>query len=146
VSVASFVARDLRSGLGLWHLGRDVYNSLFWLVLFETLAVLGAVVSRGEPGGGDLLPVRVRAVIVVGLALLGRALCDVRTVLLWVAFGTALVGLIVMEARWGALRSESRSLDHPPTGAAPLTWGRALVAVLTLAFFVLLFMPAPFVF
>lgn len=147
VSVASFVARDLRAGLGLWHLGRDVYNSLFWLVLFETLAILGAVVSRGGPeGGADLLPVRVRIVPLVGLALVGHALCDHRTVLLWIAFATALVGLIGMEARWGALRSDSRSLDHPPTGTASLPLGRALVAVVTLAFFALLFMPAPFVF
>ncbi|MFW6051608.1 MAG: site-2 protease family protein [Myxococcota bacterium] len=33
--------------------------------------------------------------------------------------------------------------EHPPTGAEPLTPGRRTTAVLTLALFVLLFMPAP---
>src|SRR4029077_8602604 len=31
VSVASFVARDVRAGLGVWHLGHHVNDSLFWL-------------------------------------------------------------------------------------------------------------------
>ena len=48
-----------------------------------------------------------------------------------------------MEARWGALRSESAVVDHPRTGAEPLDRTRAAIAVVTLAFFVLLFMPAP---
>ena len=47
-----------------------------------------------------------------------------------------------MEARFGVLRAHSL-LDHPPTGAEPLRRGRATVAVITLAFFVLLFMPTP---
>jgi hypothetical protein len=33
--------------------------------------------------------------------------------------------------------------DHPPTNAEPLGRGRALVAIVTLVFFALLFMPAP---
>jgi hypothetical protein len=49
-----------------------------------------------------------------------------------------------MEARAGALRADSTLLDHPATSAQPLSLGRAAVAVLTLAFFALLFMPAPF--
>jgi hypothetical protein len=34
-------------------------------------------------------------------------------------------------------------LDHPPTSPEPLRTGRAIVAIVTLAFFVALFMPAP---
>jgi hypothetical protein len=48
-----------------------------------------------------------------------------------------------MEVRAGVLRGDTALLDHPPTGAQPLGWGRAVVAVLTLAFFALLFMPTP---
>jgi hypothetical protein len=49
----------------------------------------------------------------------------------------------VMEVRWGALRAESVLLDHPSTSPEPLRTGRAIVAIVTLAFFVALFMPAP---
>jgi len=45
--------------------------------------------------------------------------------------------------RGGSLRASSRLLDHPATGAEPLRWGRAAIAVVTLAFFALLFMPTP---
>jgi len=41
------------------------------------------------------------------------------------------------------VRADSRLLDHPPTGAQPLSPSRVIVAVVTLVFFVLLFMPAP---
>jgi hypothetical protein len=51
-----------------------------------------------------------------------------------------------MEIRGGALRPSSTLLDHPPTGPEPLRRGRIAVAVVTLAFFVLLFMPAPITF
>jgi hypothetical protein len=47
-----------------------------------------------------------------------------------------------MEARWGVLRPNTL-LDHPVTGPEPLRWGRKAVAVLTLVFFALLFMPTP---
>ena len=42
-----------------------------------------------------------------------------------------------------ALRADSPLLNHPPTGAERLSPGRAAVAIVTLAFFVLLFMPTP---
>ena len=54
--------------------------------------------------------------------------------------------LIAMEVRWGALRQASTLLDHPPTGAQPLTAGRTAVAIFTLVLFLLLFMPTPFAF
>jgi len=51
--------------------------------------------------------------------------------------------LVAMEVRSGALRASSNLLDHPATGAEPLRFGRAAVAVVTLTLFALLFMPTP---
>jgi len=140
VSVASFVARDLQAGFGLWRVGRHVNNSLFWFVWFEVLAILGTFSSRGSQ---DRLGIRTRAFATFGLALLAGALHDRSSPLPWVAWFVGLAVLLVMEVRWGSLRSESTLLDHPPTGAEPLGTGRAIVAIVTLAFFLALFMPAP---
>ncbi|HEX8789988.1 MAG TPA: site-2 protease family protein [Polyangiaceae bacterium] len=140
VSVVSFVARDVRSGIGLWHLGRHVQNSLFWLVWFEVLPILG---SFSTGGGPDRLGVRTRAFAILGLALLAGFFHDRTSILLWVAWFAGLAVLLVMEARWGALRNDSTLLDHPATGAEPLRAGRVAVAIITLAFFALLFMPTP---
>ncbi len=145
VSLASFVARDLRAGVGLWHFGRHVDNSLFWLVWFEVLAVLGSfsTPTRGEGVTADRLGVRTRAVAALGLALMAGVGRDQTSPVFWVAWFAGLAVLLVMEARVGALRGMSVLLDHPPTGAQRLGVGRTIVALLTLAFFVLLFMPTP---
>jgi membrane-associated protease RseP (regulator of RpoE activity) len=142
VSVASFVVRDLRAGLGAYHLGRHVGNSIFWLVWFEVLGVLGTL-SAPARRQSDRLGVRTRAVATVGLALVAGALHDRTSPLLWGAWFVGLGVLIAMEVRWGSLRRESTLLDHPPTGAQPLGIGRSIVAVVTLVLFVLLFMPTP---
>jgi Zn-dependent protease len=142
VSLSSFVARDLRAGMGLWHLGRHVNNSLFWLVWFEVLAVLGTLSSRRDTST-DGLGIRTRAFATIGLALLAGFFHDTASVAVWGAWFAGLMVLISMEARWGALRSSSTLLDHPATGAEPLRAGRAVVAAATLALFVLLFMPTP---
>jgi hypothetical protein len=63
--------------------------------------------------------------------------------LLWGAWFAGLGVLLAMEVRWGSLRSSSHLLDHPPTGEQPLSLVRAAIAVVTLAFFALLFMPTP---
>jgi membrane-associated protease RseP (regulator of RpoE activity) len=147
VSVASFVARDLRAGFGLWHLGRHVENSLFWLVWFEVLAILGTLttVRRAPTAPTDAaLSVRTRVFATVGLVLLASLLHDRASVGVWVAWFGGLFVLLTMEARWGVLRAKSTLLDHPVTGPAPLTIGRAIIATVTLAFFALLFMPTPF--
>lgn len=145
VGVAGFMARDLRAGLGPWRLGHHVGNSMFWLVWFEALAILGAVTSRSSPGAQvDRLAVRTRAFAIAGLLVVGSALHDRSSIVLWGAWFAALAVLVAMEALWGALREGSTLLDHPPTSAAPLSVGRAVVAAVTLAFFFLLFMPAPF--
>jgi membrane-associated protease RseP (regulator of RpoE activity) len=148
VSLASFVSRDLRTGLGLWHFGRHVNNSLFWLAWFEILAMLGSVSApaarRASPeSGDDRLGVRTRLFATASLALLAGTLRDETSVIDWVAWFTGLGVLVAMETRWGCLRSSSTLLDHPPTGAVPLNAGRTIIALITLAFFVLLFMPTP---
>jgi hypothetical protein len=62
---------------------------------------------------------------------------------LWSTWFVGLGVLLTMEVRWGALHPSSALLDHPPTGQQPLSWGRAALAVITLAIFALLFMPTP---
>jgi membrane-associated protease RseP (regulator of RpoE activity) len=141
VSVASFVARDVRAGFGLYHLGKHVANSQFWLLWFEVLAIIGTLSSREGP---DRIGIRPRAVATLGLGLLVGLFHDRTTPLLWVAWFAGLGVLVAMEVRWGALRRASTLLDHPPTGAQPLTMGRAAIAAFTLALFLLLFMPTPF--
>jgi membrane-associated protease RseP (regulator of RpoE activity) len=147
VSLASFVARDVRAGLGYWHLGRHVNSSLFWLMWFEILAVLGTLSgpsrASSPENGKPRLDSRTRLFAMVSLALLAWAFHDKTSPFLWGAWFAGLGVLIAMEARWGSLRSSSTLLDHPPTGAQPLSVGRAAIAILTLAFFALLFMPAP---
>jgi Zn-dependent protease len=147
VSLVSYVARDVRAGLGLHHLGQAVNNSLFWLVWFEVLAVLGTFSARAQGGAAaraarETLPLRTRALATIGLALLASFGREHSSVLLWIGWFGGLALLLAMEARFGVLRAHSL-LDHPPTGAAPLGRGRAILAVVTLAFFVLLFMPTP---
>lgn len=144
VSLASYVTRDLRAGLGLARIGTHVGNSLFWLVWFEILAVLGALSSRQKDGPPRAdLDVRTRLVTVlglVGLAELGRSYGGV---LVWVAWFIGLGVLLVMEARGGALRADASSLDHPPTGDGPPGAARVAVGVLALVMFALLFMVSP---
>jgi membrane-associated protease RseP (regulator of RpoE activity) len=140
VSVGSFVARDVSAGFGLWHLGKHIDNSLFWLVWFEVLSALGSLSSSG----GDRLGVRTRAVATLGLALIAGVLHDQTRLLLWVAWLVALGVLLTMEVRWGSLRRESTAVDHPATSGERLGPARTIVAIVTLVFFVLLFMPTPF--
>jgi membrane-associated protease RseP (regulator of RpoE activity) len=140
VSVGSFVARDVSAGFGLWRLGKHINNSLFWLIWFEVLGILGSLSSRSS----DRLGVRTRAVAVLGLTLIAGMLHDRTKLLLWVAWLVALGVLLTMEMRWGSLRRESTLVDHPPTSGERLGPARTIVAIVTLVFFVLLFMPTPF--
>ena len=143
VGLASSLLRDARAGIGLFHIGRHVGNSLFWLVWFEVQAILGALASRGRPQRDDRsLPIRTRAIAIVGLALIASFGRESHSVMLWLAWFVGLGGLIAMEATWGVLRNNGL-LDHPPTGAAKLGIGRSIVAILTLVLFALLFMPTP---
>jgi hypothetical protein len=150
VSLASFVARDVRAGFGLWHLGRDVQNSIFWLIWFEILAVIGSVTGtpaagRDDRPSGDVatLGVQTRVFAVTGLVGLAWLLSEHGSALGWSTWFAGLGVLIAMEARTGVLRPASTLLDHPPTDPGGLRAGRAAVAAVTLALFALLFMPTP---
>jgi hypothetical protein len=144
VSVTSFVARDVSAGFGLWHVGRHVNNSLFWLLWFEMLAVIGSLSSPPPGPGSDRLGTRTRVFATAGLALMAGLLREESSRLAWAAWFVGLAVLVTMEARWGSLRADSTVLDHPATtGSQPLGWARAAIAIVTLAFFALLFMPTP---
>jgi membrane-associated protease RseP (regulator of RpoE activity) len=142
VSVASFLLRDLRAGAGFYHLGRDVTNSISWLVWFEALAILGSLSSRRE--SRDRLGIRTRAFATLALVLLAAALREYGRPLAWASWFVGLGVLLAMEVRIGALHPSSALLDHPPTGAQPLGLGRTAIALVTLALFGLLFMVTPF--
>lgn len=145
VVVFGHIARDLQGGLGLYFIGRHLANSLFWLVWFQVLAILGILAGRGrgdEPKPGTLT-IRTRLAATIGLVVLASLARDNRSMLLPLAFFAGLAILVAMEVKGGVLRRHDL-LDHPPTGAAPLDRTRAVVAVLTLVVFVLLFMPEPF--
>jgi membrane-associated protease RseP (regulator of RpoE activity) len=149
VSLGSYVARDVRAGLGLYHLGRHVWASTFWFVWFEVLAVLGAVAARGRerpPREHEAQPltIRTRIVATVGLAMLAGFGHDKTSPFLWITWFGGVAALVFMEARWGVLRAGSTATDHPPTGSDRLGAGRAAIAILSLVLFALLFMPAPF--
>jgi membrane-associated protease RseP (regulator of RpoE activity) len=146
VGLASSLAHDVHAGFGLWRIGRHVQSSLFWLMLFEILAVLGSISAPVAGSSADTdrrLDNRTRVFATLGLALLAWVLRERTSVVLWSTWFVGLGVLLAMEARWGALQPSSGLLDHPPSGEQPLSWGRAALAVITLAFFVLLFMPTP---
>ena len=123
-------------------------SSLFWLVWFEVLAILGSL-SRPRDGsvdpldGKSPLDVRTRGFATLGLAVLAGVLQDRGRLAPWLAWFVGLGVLLTMEALWGSLRPASTLVDHPSTGDEPLGRGRAILAILTLALFVLLFMPTP---
>jgi membrane-associated protease RseP (regulator of RpoE activity) len=144
VSLGSFLMRDVRAGMGFHRIGQHVNNSMFWLVWFEVLAVIGIVSTRGrrevEPPETLTIGTRVMATIpLVVLAAWGR---DRASPTLWIAWFVGLGILLAMEVRGGTLRKHAL-FEHPPTGPEPLGRARAIVAVVTLLFFALLFMPAP---
>ncbi len=145
VVVFGHIARDVSGGFGIYYLGRHLANSLFWLVWFQVLAVLGLLSSRGrgdEPAP-EALTIRVRLVALLGLFAIATIARDNHSPLLPLAFFAGLGMLVAMEVKGGVLRRHDL-LDHPATGAAPLDRARKVVAVLTLVVFALLFMPEPF--
>ncbi|MFO0677101.1 MAG: site-2 protease family protein [Polyangiaceae bacterium] len=143
VSLGGFVVRDLRAGIGLHHLGTHVANSMFWLVWFEVLAILSTF-ARSNVAKDDPPPIpastRIAAVLVLtSIASFGQGRHEAS---IWIAWFVGLFGLLAFEARRGTLRPHTL-FDHPPTSDTPLDPVRKAIAVVTLAFFVLLFMPTP---
>ncbi len=145
LGLGSWIARDLAADRGLSRIGQHVGNSLFWLVWFEMLAVLGALASRGNeratPAPGTLT-IRTRAFATLGLVFLAGYGREHSSKGVWLAWFGGLAILLAMEVKGGALRKNTL-LDHPPTGAAPLDRGRTAIAIVTLVLFVALFMPTP---
>jgi membrane-associated protease RseP (regulator of RpoE activity) len=142
VLVASEVGRDLSIGFGFHRIGVHVNNALFWLVWFQMLSILGALAGRKEGQDPGVLTVRVRLFAMLGFVVVASAGREHPNPILWIAWFLALGLFLVMERKGGVLRPNAL-LDHPPTGAAPLGPGRTAIAILTLVFFVLLFMPRP---
>jgi hypothetical protein len=146
VGLGSYVVRDLTAGFGLHRIGQHIGNSLFWLVWFEVIAILGSLSSRPtlRTGASDsTLGASPRIAALLGLVVLASVGQEHPSPKLWIAWFLGLGVLIAMEARGGALRPNELT-DHPATGAAPLGKGRAAIAVVTLLFFAALFMPTPF--
>ena len=169
IGLAGFVVRDVRAGFG-WmaiesRFGAHVGSSLFWLVWFEALAVLGAIGRASEgpvdprnrlarlarlarKGGAPERPelgVKPRVAAMAALLVFASIGRDHGTPFLWVTWFAALGLLLAMETLSGALRP-STLLDHPPTehdGDVPLGAVRRAVAIGTLIAFPLLFMPTP---
>ena len=146
VSLFGYLARDVRAGIGLHRIGTHVNNSLFWLVWFEVLAVLGVVSSRAKEvstgANAAPLPISTRIGATLALALVAGFGREHPIPTLWIAWFIGLGLLLAMEARDGVLKKHAL-FDHPPAGDVRLGPFRTFLAVVTLAFFVLLFMPTP---
>jgi membrane-associated protease RseP (regulator of RpoE activity) len=144
VSLGSYLLRDVRGGIGLHRLGEHVNNSIFWLVWFEVLAIIGIVSSRNRDRVEPLETLSIRDRILATLPLLALAAWgrEHASPTVWIAWFVGLGILLAMEVRGGTLRKHE-IFDHPVTGAEPLGTGRAIVAIVTLLFFALLFMPTP---
>jgi membrane-associated protease RseP (regulator of RpoE activity) len=153
VSLASYLFRDLRAGMGLHRIGEHVNNSMFWLVWFEVLAVIGALSTRAtratratrgrEPDDSpETMTIKTRILATLPLVFLAGIGRDQSSPTLWIAWFLGLGVLLAMEVRGGSLRKHALFV-HPPTNDEPLGLTRAVIAVVTLLFFALLFMPTP---
>src|SRR5437764_62105 len=91
IGAAGPLAGLVLAGLGLHHLGNATGNSLFWLVWFEVLAILGSLSSRaqgpdGERAVREQIPIRTRAMAVVGLAVIAAVGHEKGSALVWAAW------------------------------------------------------------
>src|ERR1019366_8845779 len=134
VSIASFAARDVSAGLGLWHLGHHVNDSLFWLVWFEALAILGslsqpraATTRRVEPDASDASPLdlRTRVLATLGLAVLAGLFRDRSSAAVWAAWFLGLGVLIAGGRGGGPLPPWTPPAPPPPGGKGPRGRGGA---------------------
>lgn len=152
VRLGWLVAGDVRHGLGISRFGIHMGSALFWLVWFQILAILGTLSMRDEPRPRGSLDVGHRVVatflLVVGASLL-RTRADMPIFVIRIGIWPAYVGwflmlfaLFVAELTRGVFRDPDL-LSHPRTSDEPLDGPRKAVAILTLAFFVALFMPTP---
>ncbi|MCL2723511.1 MAG: site-2 protease family protein [Polyangiaceae bacterium] len=145
VIVFGHLARDLVSGAGAYHLGRHVANSMFWLVWFQVLAILGTL-SRDPQRprtSQHTMSIRTRLISTIGLLVIANLARDHHNPIYLIAFFGGLALLLAMEIKGGTLRHHDL-LEHPETASTPLDSGRKAIAIVTLLMFVLLFMPEPF--
>jgi membrane-associated protease RseP (regulator of RpoE activity) len=161
VNLSASLVRDALHGVLLANVGNNVGRTLFWFVWFEMLGILGGFARArhaearedddpedGNDGGeadrpAELSP-RVRAAATLGIVLYSSFARESHSALVWLPWFGALGLLLALEARSGLLRPHDL-LAHPPTDAAskPLGATRKVIAIVTLAFFVLLFLPTP---
>lgn len=145
VSLASYVMRDVRAGLGLHHFDKAAQNSLFWFMWFQIVAVLGALSKPPrERKHMTALSPRTRVTGALGIAILAGIGQETVRPFFWVGWLVAVLGFVVMDVRAGLFTNHG-VFDHPPTGTEPLGPRRKLIAIVTLLFFVALFMPSPIV-
>jgi membrane-associated protease RseP (regulator of RpoE activity) len=144
VSVAAYTMRDVRGGIGFYRLGNHIQNSLFWLLWFHVLAVIGTATATDEAiEQSNVMSIRVRIaglIALLGMVWVGSEKAS--SPIYWVGWFAALGMFIALDVRGGMFKKHTL-LDHPVTGGEPLNLTRRIVAVITLAWFVLLFMPAP---
>lgn len=142
IAVVGRTLSDFRAGYGLLHVGQNVNASIFWLFWFELLVILGSLTGARKNPEPRALSVRSRLIGVAGLIVMA-GLGRTRTSLwFWGAWFVALGVLLAMECVGGVLKHHE-VLDHPSTNSEPLSTGRKVVAVVTLLFFIALFMPTP---
>lgn len=145
VSVAAYTLRDLHTEYGFYRLGNHIQNSLFWLLWFHVLAVIGTATASDEAieeSGVMSIRVRVAGLIgLLGLMWVGSEKAP-HSIPYWIGWFLALGMFIALDVRGGMFKKH-HLLDHPATGGEPLNLTRTIVAIMTLAWFVLLFMPAP---
>ncbi|HEX7664649.1 MAG TPA: site-2 protease family protein [Polyangiaceae bacterium] len=144
-SVVAYCVRDVRVGIGLYRFGTHVTNSMFWLVWYHVLIVLGS--TTATDAALEALPnrmsVRTRISGLIGIfCLLWLGTEHDAPPFFWVAFTAGLVLFTLLDFR-GGLFDDHKLLDHPDVGAPDLGIVRKVIAVVTLVWFVLLLMPAP---
>lgn len=145
VVIGGHTLRDLRAGIGLHHLGRHLANGMFWFVWFQVVAILGTLstrASRDDDATEGTLSIPVRIVATLGLIVVAQIARETSGAIPVVTFFGGLALLLAMEFRGGVLKRHAL-LDHPSTSSEPLDKTRRIVAIATLATFVLLFMPEP---
>ncbi len=144
VSVAAYTLRDLRGGIGFYRMGNHIQNSLFWLLWFHVLAVIGTATATDEAvEQSNVMSIRVRIaglIALLGMVWVGSEKASAP--IFWLGWFLALGMFIALDVRGGMFKKHTL-LDHPATGGEPLNLTRTIIAIITLAWFVLLFMPAP---
>lgn len=125
-------------------LGARVRGSLFWLSWFQMLAILGTLSRKDRRA--PVIPLGTRIALTAALVMFPSfAETDSfpKAVLAWVGFLVSLGVMIWLEWTRGVFRPHAL-FDHPEVSDDRLDPVRVVIAVVSLLFFVALFMPTPF--